>query len=116
MRKRILSIDDEQAFRASLAGVLKAARYDVLEAADGQKALAVIEKLRGRIDLLIVDLCLPDVNGFEVIGTITRRRSNIKIIATSAVYQDLYLDIAATIGATEAIRKQPTGEPFDTDL
>jgi CheY-like chemotaxis protein len=113
MRKLVLLIDDDDAFRKGVAGVLKQARYDVLEAADGQQALAVIEQLHGGIDLLVVDLCIPEVNGFEVIGAVTRHPSHIKILATSAVYKDLYLEIAGTLGATETIRKQPVGEPLN---
>lgn len=81
-------IDDDDGFRTALADALQAARYEVLEAADGQKALAIIEQLHGGIDLLVVDLCLPEVNGFEVIGAITRHQSNMKVLATSGVYKE----------------------------
>jgi len=113
MPKSVLVIDDDEDFRQRLAEVLQTARYHVLEAADGQEASALADKLNGAIDLMIVDLCLPRINGFEFIGSVTRRKSNIKIIATSSIYKDSFLDMATGMGADVALRKP---QRFNGDL
>jgi DNA-binding response OmpR family regulator len=109
-RKNVMVVDDDDNFRQSLIAVLKDAGYETLEAGDGERAVAIGERLRGDLDLMIVDLCLPGMNGFELIGLFTRRKSTIKIIAASCVFKDLYLEVAETIGAHKAISKPPIGE------
>ena len=85
--------------------MLVEAGYRVLQATDGLRAAKLMEELRGEIDLAIVDLALPGVNGFELIGALSRRPNSVKIIATSAVYKDSQLESATTLGAHAAIRK-----------
>jgi DNA-binding NarL/FixJ family response regulator len=55
--------------------------------------------------LVIVDLSLPKTSGFEVIGTVNRRAPHIRILATSGVYKEPYLESAVEIGAHSAIPK-----------
>ena len=107
----ILIIDDDSTFCANLTGVLKAAGYIAIEAHDGHSALAAIDQLGSDIDLMIVDLSLPDdVSGLDIILTATRRKMPVKIIAASAVFDQLYLDLATGMGADVAIRKSLDGE------
>ena len=106
----ILIIDDDATFCANLTGVLKEAGYRPIEAHDGPSALAAIEELGSGIDLMIVDLSLPDnVNGIDIIVTAARRSMPVKIIAASAVFDQVYLDMATGLGADAAIRKSLDG-------
>ena len=59
---------------------------------------------------MVVDLCLPDDVTLDVIINANRRKTPIKVIASSAVCDQLYLDIATDIGADAAIRKNLDGE------
>jgi CheY-like chemotaxis protein len=107
----ILIIDDDSTFRTNLSGVRKAAGYKSIEAHDGRTALTAIDQVGTSIDLMIVDLCLPDdVNGLDIILTATRRKLPVKIIAASAVFDQLHLDIAKDLGADAALRKPLDGE------
>jgi CheY-like chemotaxis protein len=110
--KTVLIIDDDPEFLENLSGVLKAAAYRVLQAADGKTALALIEQFQGgSVDLMIVDLCLPDqINGLDIILAATRRKLPVKIIAASAVFDQMYLDMATEFGANAAIRKPGNGD------
>lgn len=103
--KTILVVDDDPAFVAASEQLFSTAGYRVLQATDGVRAARMIEELHQKIDLAIVDLSLPGINGFELIGAIARRPSNVKIIATSGVYRDAHLESATTVGAHAAIRK-----------
>jgi CheY-like chemotaxis protein len=91
----ILLVDDDHEFSSALKAVLCGAGFAVRVANDGA----------------IVDLNLPEVNGFEVIGAITRRPTAMRVVATSGVYQPTYLEIAQHLGASVSIPK--TNNPDD---
>ncbi|HSS33991.1 MAG TPA: response regulator transcription factor [Solirubrobacterales bacterium] len=65
MSKSVLIVDDHPSFRASVRRMLEASGYAVVgEAADGAEALAAAGELEP--DLVLLDVQLPDLNGFEV--------------------------------------------------
>ena len=108
----VLVIDDDPRFLDAAERLLVAAGYQVLRASDGNQAIALLEKKHSEIDLAIVDLALPGINGFEIIGAISRRPNRVKIIATTSVYKDTHFEMAATLGAHAAIRKPAEGKPL----
>ena len=67
--------------------------------------MKLLDREHGVIDVVVIDLNLPDVNGFEVIGAITRRKNVMGVLATTGVYQETYLEVAKHLGANVAIRK-----------
>lgn len=77
---RILVVDDEPAIRRFLHTILAAHGHTVLEAADGAQAVAAVTAQRP--DLIILDLGLPDLSGFEV-TRILREWTQIPIIVLS---------------------------------
>jgi CheY-like chemotaxis protein len=108
----VLVVDDDPRFLNAAEHMLAEAGYYVLRATNGKQAVDVLEKKHSEIDLVIVDLALPDINGFELIGAISRRANQIKVIATSSVFKDPYLEMAGTLGAHASIRKSPEGVPL----
>ena len=64
----ILAVDDEPIFRNALAGLLRAAGHEVTVAADGREALALCR--RTRVDLLLVDWVMPQMDGLELCQTL----------------------------------------------
>jgi DNA-binding response OmpR family regulator len=60
----VLVVDDDDGFRAFVAEALRQAAFDVLQAASGEAALAVARRFRP--DLVILDVRLPDLSGYEV--------------------------------------------------
>ncbi|MCP4688423.1 MAG: response regulator, partial [Desulfobacterales bacterium] len=77
----ILTIDDEKAIRESFRNYLEDFDYDVLEAENGRKGLETIE--REHPDLVLVDLRMPEVDGLEVLETVTKKWSDMPIIIVS---------------------------------
>ncbi|MFN5588668.1 MAG: response regulator [Holosporales bacterium] len=65
MAKQILTVDDSKTMREMVSFTLKAAGYDILEAEDGKVALSVLDGKK--IDAVIADLNMPNMNGFELI-------------------------------------------------
>jgi len=109
--KTALVVDDDDAFRQSVVRVLHKAGYEIVEAWDGASALRELETIAESVDLIVVDLCLPDtINGLDIILAAARRKIPAKIIAASAVMDDSYLEMAHDLGAHVAIRKPDAGE------
>ncbi|MGD0167009.1 MAG: response regulator transcription factor [Gaiellaceae bacterium] len=79
----VLIVDDHPAFRTSARHLLEDEGFVVVgEAADGQGALEQAEKLSPNVVLL--DIQLPDIDGFEVAEELRRRGGGAKIILTSS--------------------------------
>jgi two-component system cell cycle sensor histidine kinase/response regulator CckA len=60
---RILFVEDEDAVRGVAARLLRARGYEVIEASDGEEALAICEEEAGKIDLMISDVIMPGMDG-----------------------------------------------------
>lgn len=65
---RILIAEDDEPLRSSLAELLATDRHQVLEASDGEAALQVLRG--GTIDVLVLDLHMPKMNGLELLNSI----------------------------------------------
>ena len=70
---RILVVDDEEAIVQLLTTVLRYEGFEVESAADGRAALRAAERFRP--DLIMLDVMLPDLDGFEVYRRIARARA-----------------------------------------
>jgi CheY-like chemotaxis protein len=108
----VLVIDDDPQFLDAADHLLARAGYHVLRATRGDEAIGLLEKRHADIDLAVIDLSLPGMNGFEIIGAVSRRPNPIKMIATTAVYKESQLEVAAVLGAHAVIRKPPAGQPL----
>ena len=81
--KRILVVDDDTTVRLTLDHYLQWDGYEVFLAGDGREALSIMQT-EAEPDLIILDLSLPDRDGFAVAHEI-RKRSNVPIVALSAI-------------------------------
>lgn len=81
--KRILIADDEARIRKLVSDFLKKANYDVIEAEDGDTALKLFLDMRDNIDLIILDIMMPGLNGWEVCKKI-REKSNVPLLMLTA--------------------------------
>jgi CheY-like chemotaxis protein len=103
--RTVLVIDDDDVVRSLLVRALTGARFNVLEAADGQAGLALART--HALDLVVTDLIMPVQEGVETIMTLRRERPRLPVIAISggATNSRLYLDIAGKIGARRILPK-----------
>ena len=86
---RILVVDDEEAVLATTAAILRDAGYEVNTARDGFEALA---GLRGSVpEVVITDLQMPGMSGFELLGVIRKRFPSVVVIATSGRFTPVSL-------------------------
>jgi two-component system, chemotaxis family, chemotaxis protein CheY len=80
---RVLLVDDEADIRKSLRLILTKAGYDVVEAEDGEKGVAAIQKSDGDallVDVIICDLCMPKMNGMEAIAYFRSQFPSVPVI------------------------------------
>jgi CheY-like chemotaxis protein len=83
-RFRVLLVDDEPPVRITGAAVLEAAGYEVLTAADGLEGLHALDEAQP--DLIISDLRMPNMSGFEFLAVVRNRFPQIPTIALSGEY------------------------------
>ncbi len=67
MSKTIMTVDDSASVRQMVGFTLKNEGYNVVEASDGKDALA---KLKGKIDMIVTDLNMPNMDGIELIRNV----------------------------------------------
>ncbi len=109
-KKQILVVDDEPAWLKSIAHILRKEGYQVREAQSAAEALTLLAQYRP--DLIVSDLAMPDMNGFDLLDKI---RKLPKISATPVVFFSTIEDfhakkVARELGATACLLK-----PFDKD-
>lgn len=81
METRILAIEDDERIRTAVRLALEDEGWDVQEAANGQEALSSFSEKPA--DVVLIDIMLPDIDGFEVCRTL-RRTSDVPIIMVTA--------------------------------
>lgn len=85
-RPSILLCDDAMTERAALARILRSAGYDVQEAADGEAAIVLLK--HRSIDLILLDLQMPQVDGFAVLSYLQEHRRALPVILLSGMPPD----------------------------
>jgi DNA-binding response OmpR family regulator len=109
MPTTVLIVDDDEDFREDLKRVLNSSGFAVRIATDGRNAMDILNREHNTIDVAVIDLNLPEVSGFEVIGAISRRKTAMGILATTGIYKETFLEVAQHLGANIAIRKPEPG-------
>ena len=99
---RILVAEDEADLRRVLVLYLSKAGYEVVEAADGARALALL--LAGGIDAALIDVMLPELDGFEVVRQ-ARPHSSIPMLFLTAKGEEVHRVAGLELGADDYIVK-----------
>src|SRR4051794_34803667 len=111
--KTVLIVDDHPSFRASARRMLEADGYEVLaEAEDGAAAVAAVQRLRP--DLVLLDIRLPDIDGFEVARRLLDADGRAPHIVLTSSNDPA--DLGEAIGASGARGFIPKGELTGTAI
>lgn len=107
---RILIVDDSEMNRDMLSDMLSD-DYDIVEAADGEEALSVLKERVYDIDLVLLDIIMPAVDGFGVLDVMKRYHwiDNTPVIMISSETSQSYIRKAFELGVTDYIIR-----PFDS--
>lgn len=109
--KSILVVEDDDAYRRSLEQILTKSGFAIVQAANGREALASYDPVK--IDAVVLDLIMPDVEGLETLTKLRRMTPGVKVLAISGGGQiDArdYLELALKLGAKESLPKPFTAE------
>lgn len=105
---RALLVEDDEALRAGLAGAMRAAGWQVDEAADGREGLYLAEE--SAPDVAIVDLGLPRMSGMELVAALRGNRSDLPVLILTA--RDRWQD---KVSALKAGADDYMVKPFHTE-
>jgi two-component system cell cycle sensor histidine kinase/response regulator CckA len=86
----ILLVEDEEAVRAFAARALASRGYKVFEAASGVEALEVMEEAGGKVDLVVSDVVMPELDGPSLLRELRKTRPELKIIFVSGYAEDAF--------------------------
>ena len=104
-RQTILIADDSQLSRSVLSDILSS-HYHTLEAENGIQVLDLLQQQEGRIDLLVLDLVMPKINGFQVLEAMAQRDwlKNFPVLVIAGEGGNDQIEQAYALGADDHIR------------
>ena len=100
----VLIVDDEQRMRKLIKDFLVAKGYSILEAENGEKALKVFEENKNKINLILLDVMMPKLDGWSVLRQI-RQESKVPIIMLTARGEEQDELFGFELGVDEYISK-----------
>ena len=108
-RQKILIVDDSEMNRSILVDML-GGEYDTIEVEDGLKAVGVLQRQGAEISLVMLDIVMPEMDGFGVLEVMNQRHwiESIPVIMISAETASDRIDQALELGVTDFISR-----PFD---
>lgn len=106
----ILIVDDDMRMRKAIGDFLIGKGYSILEAGNGEAALEIFYEKSNEIDLILLDVMMPEINGLLVLNEL-RKISDIPIIMLTARSEESYQIDGLTRGADDYITK-----PFSPSL
>lgn len=110
MSKTVLSVDDSKTMRDMIAFTLKSKGYTVLEAEDGAQGLSVAQE--NSVDLVVTDLNMPNMNGFEMIRAL---RADPKYSSTPILMLTTEGDVSKKMEGKEAGATGWVVKPFQPE-
>lgn len=111
-KPQVLIIDDSELNRDLLKEMLRD-RYEILEAADGEKGLALLYELGTKISLVLLDVVMPKLGGFDVLAVMKKERwlDDIPVMMISAEDSPAFIQKAYDMGASDYITR-----PFNMNV
>ena len=111
-RQNILIVDDSEMNRAILAEIL-GNDYNILEAANGRECLAMLDQYDTGIALILLDIVMPVMDGFEVLNVMNRNHwiEDIPVIMISSEDSDMIVRRAYELGVSDYVSR-----PFDAGV
>ena len=106
MTKTILIVEDDNFLQGLEATKLKKEGYDILNASNGEEALKIVEEKK-KIDLILLDLLLPGVDGYMVLEKIRQEKTflTIPVIVFSNLSEEKDIKRATKLGISEFMVK-----------
>ena len=112
VKPKILIVDDDLSNRMTLKELL-GEQYDYVEASNGREAIAKIKKYQNSIDLVLLDLIMPIMDGFDTLEVIKENGwlEYLPVVVVSANDDSRFMEMAFELGAVEFIKR-----PYDASI
>jgi CheY-like chemotaxis protein len=101
----ILMVDDEELVRDLGERTLKRAGYNVITAANGKEALELYGKGQEKIELVILDLLMPEMGGKQCLSELLRMQPQLKVLVASGHSDDVSIEESLRLGANGFVSK-----------
>ena len=111
MKKNILVVDDEIRMRKLIKDFLKVKEFEIIEAGDGEEALNIYNNNNNNIDLIILDVMMPKLDGWSVLRQIRQENKQIPVVMLTARAEEQDELFGFELGVDEYITK-----PFSPKL
>jgi len=105
-RGTVFFVDDDDRLRGVTCRLLRARGYTVIEAESAERALEVLETYEGEIDVVLMDINLPDGWGASVAQRLRDERPNMAVVFTTG-YADVDPILASALNDAEFVVKKP---------
>ena len=111
-KQKILIADDSEMNRELLAAILEE-EYEIIQANDGVQAVDCLQRQAEEISLLLLDIVMPHMDGFEVLSYMNKEHwiDSIPVVIISSENSPIYIKRGYDLGATDFIEK-----PFDANM
>ena len=111
-KQKILIADDSEMNRELLAAILEE-EYDIIQVNDGVQAVDCLQRQAEEISLLLLDIVMPHMDGFEVLSYMNKEHwiDSIPVVIISSENSPIYIKRGYDLGATDFI-----GKPFDANM
>lgn len=111
-KQKILIADDSEMNRELLAAILEE-EYDIIQVNDGVQAVDCLQRHAEEISLLLLDIVMPHMDGFEVLSYMNKEHwiDAIPVVIISSENSPIYIKRGYDLGATDSI-----GKPFDANM
>ena len=111
-KQKILIADDSEMNRELLAAILEE-EYEIIQANDGVQAVDCLQRQAEEISLLLLDIVMPHMDGFEVLSYMNKEHwiDAIPVVIISSENSPIYIKRGYDLGATDFI-----GKPFDANM
>ena len=101
----ILLVDDEEVVLDVCSKMLQRLDYQVLEAKDGQKAIEVFKKNKNIVNLVILDMRMPGMDGSTVYDHLKQIKSDVKVLLASGYFENQQIGNILENGHDDLIQK-----------
>ncbi|HZZ93029.1 MAG TPA: PAS domain S-box protein [Usitatibacter sp.] len=108
--RAVLLVDDEAPILDIVARMLRDNGYRVLTAANGADAVSLYGELADTIDLVVMDMTMPVMDGLAAIGALRKFNPSVRVVATSGICDDAHVTRAMAAGAATFLPK-----PYSSD-
>ena len=104
-RGTIFVVEDELAMVSLLRNDLRQSGYDVHVATDGEQAIELYRRLKNNIDVVLLDLGLPKISGWDVISEMKQENPGVKVIVASGYIEPAFKAKIAAAGVKVFVEK-----------